>query len=130
MNKFDTPLLSYTTGTRLLSLDNPISNRIYKTDSSNIKWYIEQSERNVIIPSRASSKNYSMKDLLMMLEQIYSGQQRTQEYINIVAKNLLGTIPTLDMHIGLKQYFNEKIKVKKVVEDSFLPFGIFYKLKL
>jgi len=72
----------------------------------------------------------TMKDFLMILDQIYSGQVRTQESIDIVAKNILGTIPTLDMHIGLKQYFNELGKVEKVVEDSFLPFGIFYKLKL
>ena len=71
-----------------------------------------------------------MKDFLIILDQIYSGQQRTQESIDIVAKNILGTIPTLDMHIGLKQYFSELSKVAKVVEDSFLHFGIFYKLKL
>lgn len=115
---------------RLLSLDNEINNRIYKTDSSNVKWLFDRQERNVIIPSRASKKNRTMKDFLMILDQIYSGQVRTQESIDIVAKNILGTIPTLDMHIGLKQYFSELSKVAKVVEDSFLPFGIFYKLKL
>jgi hypothetical protein len=114
----------------LMKTEPNVSNLIAsKSDTENLRWHAVTTS-SIVIPSRnSSSKSYSIKKFLSYLKTITSGKQSTQEYINIVARDILGTLPTLDMHIGMKQYYNELNKADKVVEDSFIPFGIFYKLK-